>query len=395
MKKITALLLAGLLLSLLAACGLPFAPRSTPEPTPSAPEESAPEPEPTPSVTLRLAAAVGGEEEARWAYALERLETALPDVAVTFAAPGEAAELLLLGESEMDARAAAGDLADLAAEPSALALLEALPPALREGAVTPEGELFALPARAAETWCLFFRASRFAAAPDTPTALFEGLAGQDAPALLCPDEDEALLAFFEGVYRSYDERGLNGLFRGETSPYDEAVRQSAYALYRLGRAGAVSLTGADEALAQWETGAAALFAREGAAGALGEEARLLPWGAVRAGEGAFLAVAADAAHPSLAAAAACELCRGLAAYDLRENAGACVTLPDEAAAGTPLAQELSAYRRALTACVRLEPETAPALAEALSTGVRELLLGTMTPDEFAEIAALALDARPA
>ena len=403
MKRIAALLLAGLLLLILTACGLP-APRQD---EPAAEETAAPEeieetpaPAPTPSVTLRL----GTEKSERLDYALERLQTALPDIAVELTAPpaeGEALpDLLLCAAEDCAAYAADGRLAELTEDAAALALLEKLAPAERALALSDEGALFALPAGGADVWRLCLNGAFFPdGLPQTVSELLTAAGTPGTPIALCLDSDEAALAFLEGILTRHDERGINALLRGETSPYDETVRRAADELYRLHRAGGVRLLDAESCEALWLGGeAAATFVRESAAAraaaALGDGLHLLRWSPVLAGEGAKLAVSADAAHRSLAVDAACLLCEYLAAYDLQRGSGVCTAFPDAAEAQGATAQELSALRRETAALTRLAPETNPRLAAALAEGVRELLSGSMTPDEFVEVAAMTLDARP-
>ncbi len=405
MKKYTALLLAGLLL-ILTACGLPLPSREEPAAgETAAPEELEPEPTPTPvptpSVTLRLGADDGG---ARLAYAVDRLRTALPDIAVELTAlpaEGEALpDLLLCGADRCAAWAGQGLLAELTEEPAALALLDRLAPAERPAARSDEDALFALPARGADVWRLYLNGAFFPdGLPQTVSELTAAAGKLAAPIALCLDGDGAALAFFEGVLTRHDERGINALLRGETSPYDETVHRAADELYRLGRAGAAALLDAEACEALWlGGGAAAIFAPESDAArfaeALGGELHLLRWSPVLAGEGEKLAVSADTAHRALAVDTACLLCEYLAAYDLQQGCGACAAIPDAAETEGAAAQELTALRRETAALTRLEPDRQPRLAAALAEGVRELLNGSMTPDEFVEAAAMTLDVRP-
>lgn len=403
MKRVFALLLAGLLMPGLAACGLPAL---RPEETTAPPTVSAaPAPENEPGAALTLTVGAEGESDpARLDYALARLGETLPDITVERAASiSEAAlpDLLLLSDEAAPGYAAAGLLAPLAGEPKAEALLARMTETERSRAFTPEGELFLLPAHGAESWCLFVSDAAFAACGvEAPRSMGELTAALErahggAALALCPDEDEAALAFFEGFLSAEDGRGLNALFAGETSPYDESFRLAADKLYRLARAGAVTLTDDENKNALWSSGeAAALFAPEGEAAALGEGAHLLPWRTVFAAAGEGLAVSGACEHRELAVETACLLCEYMAEYDAQTGCGAGLTLPDVPGGDTALSEELAAYRAGLTELPRLRQETAPALAGAVAEGVRELLRGTVTPEEFQEIAAMALDARP-
>lgn len=408
MKKRLALLLAGLLLLGLAGCGLPFlkteesAPEAAGLTEAAAPEEST---RPAPAVTLTLGAAEG--EDARLDYAVDRLRQTLPDIALERAALPvlEAAQpdLLLLEESAVAGYAAAGLLADLTGEAKAAALLEALAPA--ERAAIPEGTLWALPQRAAEAEIFLVNDAVFAAAGvSAPRSLEElpaaaaALAAQGEPALiLCPEDGVAAQALLEAFLWEEDGHGLRALYRGERSPYDEAFLKAAGALYRLGRADAVSLLSREERDALWLGGGAALiFVREDEAArsvdALGETVHLLPCRGVAAREDAALAVSAASEHPSLAVDAACLLCGYLAEYDLRFGCGAGLAYPmaaGEAPAG--LARELAAFHAETSELTRLTPETEPALADTLTEGVWELLRGSMMPEELVELAAMALE----
>lgn len=406
MKRTIALLLAGLLLLGLASCGLPIAQGEEKAAETDAPEESAAQ---GPAITITLGIEAKETDEARLEAALEKLRRTLPDIAVERVQPSPGAalpDLLLLDDESAAAYAASGLLADLSEEPLAAALLEQMTPADRTRAVDAGGACYALPARGAETWCLFIDDGAFRAAGTEPprsreelTAALAAAARTGRTLVLCPEEDEAALAFFEGFLTVRDERGLNALFRGESGPYDESLRLAADELYRLSRAGAVSLMTAEEAAACWQAGeAAAIFVRErqasAAVAALGEDAHLLPLPGVVLREGESLAVSAASEHRALAVETGCLLCKCLAEFDRQTGCGACLTLPGETAGSAPLTRELTAYRSETEAFTRLEPERAPALAEALAEGVRELLRGTMTPDEFAEAAGLALDAQP-
>lgn len=401
MKRVFALLLAGLLTLSLAACGLPAL-----RPREAAPNESAdPAAEEAPAGGLTLTVGTKGETDPdRLDYALKRLRETLPDIAVERAAAEDEArlpDLLLLDEDSAAALAASGLLVPLAGERKAEALLARLTETERARALAQGEELYLLPAHGAESWCLFVSDAVFAAcgveAPrgmDELTAALERARGGAALAL-CSEDDEALLAFFEGFLSAEDGRGLNALFAGETSPYDESFRRAAEKLYRLGRAGAVTLTDDESRKALWESGAlAALFAPEGEAAALGKGAHLLPWSPVLAVSGEWLAVSAGCEHREPAVETACLLCEYMAEYDAQTGCGAGLTLKDAPGGDGPLAQELAAYRAGLTELPRLRQETAPALAAGAADGVRELLRGSMTPEEFQEIAAMTLDARP-
>ena len=401
MKKITALLLAGLLLLSLSACGLPLLPGRAPAAEPSAAPESAdPEPEEAaPAVTLYLGAAPADEAESeRLDAALTRLREALPDIAVERVplpgAGGALPDLLMPASGErLEELAAAGLLADLAEEPAAAALLKKLIPAERER-LPAEGPVYALPQRGAEFYGLFADGAVFEAngiaAPRTLDELgpaAAALADRGVTALpLCLEDDAAALAFFEIFLSGFDERGLNALFRGELSPYDRAVWQAADAICRLRRADAATLLSREAAEALRDEGGAALrFAAEREAAGLSP----LPCRAVLAGGEGWLAVSAASEHRDLAVDAACLLCGFLAEYDLNRG-GACLALSGEGAEpGT-----LGAYRQTLESFTVLEPGISPELAAAAAEGVRELLRGTMTPDEFAEYTAMTLDARP-
>ena len=357
MKKLAALLLAGLMTISLAACSLPgLRPaEQEPEPTPAeAPGESA-APEP-----LRLRLAIGEEVEGL-DDALERLRAARPDLAVERVTEEAGADLLLLGAEEIAAAAAAGRLAEL--------------PELPDGGLC---------ARPAQTLCLLINDAAFTAAgiepPQTAAELPDAAAALSARGgeglLLCQDDDTTALAFLEGALEACGADGVNALLDGTAAPHDEAVLRAAELLCRLGRGGAVRLLPRGEAEERWRSGGAgAFFAPDGTAGPDGA-LRRLPWGSVCVDAGAFLAVSAASGHRTEAADAARFLSEYLSAYERRAGGA-----PEE-------------YRETLTELTTLAPEDSPALASALADGVRELLRGAMIPDEFAESAALTLDARP-
>ncbi len=399
MKKTAALLLCLSLLLSLAACSL-RSEQETPSETVTTPATAAPKrSESRASVTLRLAVSPDGET-AGLDRALAQLKKELPDIAVTTeeltdeALAGELPDLLLLSEAEGRALAAEGRLVELTELAEAAGALASLPAAERALLQTEEGELFLLPAVPAETWCLFANEALFAAhglaLPQSTAELLDcarvfGAAGET---LLAVDaEEESVLALLE-LYLRGEGCSLAALFGGEESPYDEAVLAAAQAICRLQRTNAVVCLEREECETRFHTGeAAAIFAPEREATAardtLGESAVLLPLPLTGSGEAALsaqpegwaLAVSASSGHQTLAVTAACRLCELL-----REEPGS-----------DPLSASLAARRAALREIFPIAHASGAGVETAFASGARELLLGTMTPDEFVECAELAFE----
>lgn len=401
MKKILALLLAGLLLASLAACGAPLAPAATGAPAgepAEAPEESAQESVfEGPAVTLRLGAPEDAALCARLDHALEQLRQELPDVAVERVplAEGEAYDLLVLSEGESEARCAGGSVAELTKEPEAAALLEKLLPVERArlGA-----KLTGLPLDAAEFYVVFANKAVFEerglALPEDAEGLIacaRALAQAGRGLFTSDAETQELL--FALLLRAHDGRGPEAVCGGEASPYDEAWRLAADELYRLQRAGAF--------IAESEAEAALLLAPSGeaprASELWGEDAALLrlPWAGRGenalgpAAEPRVLAVSAASEHPTLAVTAACRLCELVSRYDGLHGCGG--VLGEDASGADGAAGEVAACRAELSAVAVYETPGDAAFAAALEEGVRELCAGRMTADEFVEFAALSLD----
>lgn len=401
MKKILALLLAGLLLASLAACGLPLAPAATEAPA-EAPEENSQEAASEnacagPAVTLRLGAPEDAALCARLDEALEQLRQELPDIAVERVplAEEETCDLLVLSASESAARCAGGSVAELTKEPEAAALFEKLLPAERArlGA-----KLTGLPLDAAEFYCFFANKAVFEELGLALPEDIEGLiacARTLAPAgrgLFTADAETGEL-LFALLLRAHDGRGAEAVCSGEASPYDQTWWLAADELYRLQRAGAF--------LAESEEEAALLLVPSGEAPRVselwGEDAALLrfPWAGIGekalgpAGEPRVLAVSTASEHPTLAVTAACRLCELVSRYDGLYGCGG--VLSEDASGACAPAEEAAVCRAGLSAVAEYTLPSEAALAAALEEGVRELCAGRMTPDEFVEFAALSLD----
>ncbi len=394
MKKTAALLLCLSLLLSLSACSLPFGQRESGGEAPRASEA----PARRGSVTLQLAADESGT--AGLDRALAQLKKELPGIGVSRAEltgdtlSGQLPDLLLLSRVEAQRLADEGKLLALTGQPEAADTLSALPAAELAFWQAGEGRLFLLPTAPVETWCLFANEARFAAhglaLPQSAEELLDcaRVFGDAGETLLAVDaEEESLLALLELCLRGAGS-SLPAIFSGEESPYDEAVLAAAQELYRLQRTNAVVCLTREECETRFHTGEAAVyFAPEHEAAAardtLGEAAVLLPLPLFGSGETALgaepgapvLAVSASSEHPAEAVTAACRLCELL-----REEPGS-----------DPLSASLSARRAALRELLPAAHAPEASIDAAFASGVKELLLGTMTPDEFVECAELAFE----